>query len=274
MGYRGHRNPLYVLVVLFVCILLVTGCSTFDRKQGQLSQVSVLNALLLGEYDGFVSVKTLKSFGTIGIGTFDTLDGEMIMLDGKVYQAKADGTVLPVKDAMLVPFAMVTGSSSNVAEVSLSSVSGIEALKSRLDEIISQTTNDFNRFYAVKLEGSFHQVRVRSVPSQKKPYQHLATIAATQKEYAYEDIEGTIVAFRCPEYVNGINMPSWHLHFLSADTSKGGHLLQTDIDRAELEMGDMTDYHVLLPSSESFASMNIVHDLSEETLAVEGVTKQ
>ena len=270
MDRMTHRMRTIVVFGMLLWILVFSGCATLGTQDDQLTQVSVLNALLLGEYDGFVAVDTLKSFGDIGIGTFDTLDGEMIFLDGVVYQAKANGTVLIVDDDMQIPFAMVTHSSTDVATQSLDSVKGIEILKSTLDQVIAQTTKDFNRFYVVKLPGSFNHIRVRSVPAQQKPYVRLSEIAATQKEYVYEDIEGTIVAFRCPDYVNGINMPGWHFHFLSSDTSKGGHLLEVDIEKALLEMGDMKEYRLLLPSSESFAAMDIAHDLTQETHQIEG----
>ncbi|NLE16771.1 MAG: acetolactate decarboxylase [Spirochaetales bacterium] len=263
----------FALVGLLLLPLLFTGCRSLDTQSGRLSQVSLLNALLLGEYDGFVSVQELKTMGDTGIGTFDTLDGEMIMLDTAVYQAKADGTVVPVADSMLVPFAMTTHYSPTIDERKVSSLEGIETLKTYLDEVIGATTNDFNRFYAAKLTGSFTHVRVRSVPAQEKPYQRLSVIAAQQKEYVYENLEGTIVALRCPPYVEGINMSGWHLHFLSSDRSKGGHLLEVDIEEALLGLGDMRTFHLILPDSESFASLDITHDLSRETQAIEGMRK-
>lgn len=43
--------------------------------------------------------------GDIGIGTFDKLNGELIMLDGVVYRAAGDGSVEVVSDEETVPFA-------------------------------------------------------------------------------------------------------------------------------------------------------------------------
>ncbi len=273
---RNRNSRYYALAVacLLAVSLLLSGCSTVDKQSGRLSQVSLLNALLLGEYDGFVTVETLKQQGNLGIGTFDTLDGEMILLDGIVYQAKADGTVHSVADSVLVPFAMATNFSDDVTSSSLPALAGIEALKAELDRVIADTTNDFNRFYAARVEGSFNHIRVRSVPAQPKPYKRLADIAPSQKEYAFDSLEGTIVAFRCPSYVQGMNMPGWHLHFLSSDATKGGHLLEVDLQQAKLDMGGMREYFLLLPDSKSFSSMDIAHDLSQETQAIEGVMQQ
>ncbi len=273
MHHSIRRLRMFTLVGLLILLFLLAGCRALDTQSGRLTQVSLLNALLLGEYDGFVSVEELKTMGDTGIGTFDTLDGEMIMLDTVVYQAKADGTVLQASDSMLVPFAMATHFSPTIDEQKVSSLEGIETLKMNMDEVIGATTNDFNRFYAATLTGFFKFIRVRSVPAQEKPYQRLSVVAAQQKEYMYENLEGTIVAMRCPPYVEGINMSGWHLHFLSSDRSKGGHLLEVDIERALLGIGDMRTYHLILPDSESFASLDITHDLSRETKAIEGMRK-
>ncbi len=267
--------------VSFACIVvmlvLMSGCATTntnttDQGSDDLYQVSLLNALLLGEYDGFISVGKLKTFGDTGIGTFHTLDGEMVLLDGEVYQAKVDGSVNQVKDDVLVPFAMATHFEADVADFPLKTVESIEQLKVFLDQSIMDKTQDLNCFYVAKVQGTFSSITVRSVPPQEKPYPRLSVIASTQKEYTYERVEGTIVAFRCPDYVDGINLPQWHLHFLSSDTTKGGHVLLLDITEANMQIGVMRNYHIMLPESETFATMDIDHDLSQEALSVEGKT--
>lgn len=115
-------------------------------------------------------------------------------------------------------------------------------------------------------QGTFSSITVRSVPPQEKPYPRLSVIASTQKEYTHEQVEGTIVAFRCPNYGNGINLPEWHLHFLSSDTTKGGHVLLVYITEATMQIGVMRNYHIMLPGSETFATMDIDHDLTQEAL--------
>ena len=65
-----------------------------DRET--LYQVSTIDALMQGAYEGVQPVSEIRKHGDFGIGTFDALDGEMIVLDGTVYQAKADGKIYPV----------------------------------------------------------------------------------------------------------------------------------------------------------------------------------
>ena len=51
-----------------------------------------MTALLDGIYDGEMTIGELLGKGNFGIGTFDALDGEMIILDGVCYQLRGDGT--------------------------------------------------------------------------------------------------------------------------------------------------------------------------------------
>ncbi|WP_320128469.1 acetolactate decarboxylase [uncultured Sphaerochaeta sp.] len=265
------KNLLIIFLVLFV--LLSTSCQSIPKATAgsdTLYQVSLLNALMLGEYDGFVPVSVLQTKGNIGIGTFDTLDGEMIFLDGIMYRATATGAVELVGPQEMIPFAVVKRFTIDLREDEIGSLENMDIIKDFLDQQISKLGNDLNCFYVAKLEGDFFHVKVRSVPPQEKPYKRLSEIAATQKEFNYENLEGTIVAFRCPEYVAGINLPQWHLHFLSSDKTKGGHLLEANLNSGSLEMDLTREFDLILPQSESFAHMDIAHDLSKETSQVEG----
>jgi acetolactate decarboxylase len=47
-----------------------------------LYQVSTATALVEGIYQGAVRVGTLREHGDLGLGTFEDLDGEMVIVDG------------------------------------------------------------------------------------------------------------------------------------------------------------------------------------------------
>jgi acetolactate decarboxylase len=79
--------------------------SEYDRET--IYQVSLLQGLTFGDYNGSVSVADLKKRGDIGIGTFEGLNGELIAIDGKVYRAAGDGSVEEVSDDTLIPFSNV-----------------------------------------------------------------------------------------------------------------------------------------------------------------------
>lgn len=243
-----------------------------DREN--IYQVAELNALMLGNYDGFITVDELLKHGDTGLGTFHTLDGEMIVLDGAVYKAKSDGTVEKQKGDTLIPFATVTYIDNDLEIKELKDVKNIEEIKKALDEAIAKNKENKNLFYMATIKGDFNMVHVRSVPSQTKPYKPLSEIAATQPEFTYENVPGTIVAIRCPDYVQGINLPGWHLHFISEDKSKGGHLLDASIKVANAQIDYTNNFSMTLPQTDDFAKLDLAQNLNQKTQQVEGkVTK-
>lgn len=54
----------------------------------KLFQYNTLGALMAGLYGGTLTVGELLEHGDLGLGTLDSIDGELIVLDGKAYQAK------------------------------------------------------------------------------------------------------------------------------------------------------------------------------------------
>lgn len=256
--------------MLIVLAMVLSGCHTLPERSDAIYQVSLLNALMLGDYEGSVSIGTLLEYGDTGLGTFDRLDGEMVVLDGIVYQIKSDGNVYVKGPSDLTPFAAVTFFDYEFHDKTLVGMNDIGSLKSHLDEVILQVQGDFNRFYVAKLEGDFAMVHVRSVPPQDKPFRPLAEIAKTQPEFHYKNIQGTIIALRCPDYVEGINLPGWHLHFLSTDKTKGGHLLDANLISGTLGMDMIDEFQLILPHSELFPDLTLHTNLSTATTAVEG----
>ena len=73
-----------------------------------LFQVSTTGALVQGVYKGAVTVGELRKHGDFGLGTFEGLDGEMVVVDGRFYQVQSDGRITEPPDAAPVPFAVVT----------------------------------------------------------------------------------------------------------------------------------------------------------------------
>ena len=81
---------------------------TQEKNRDVMYQVSLLQSLAYGDYSGSVTVKELKQHGDVGIGTFNKLNGELIMLDGEAYRAAGDGSVEIVPDDETIPFSIVT----------------------------------------------------------------------------------------------------------------------------------------------------------------------
>jgi acetolactate decarboxylase len=234
------------------------GCCGLPRNT--VIQFSTLDALLAGAYDGQVSCKELIGRGDLGIGTFEGLDGEMVLLDGKIYQVKADGKVYRPRACLRSPFASVVKFKPDVV-FSLNRKTDLTALEKAIDGQI----HNKNIFCAIKIKGDFSRVKTRSVPVQQKPYPPLAEVTKTQPVFDLASASGTIVGFRMPEYVKGVNMPGYHFHFLSNDAASGGHILDLELDNAEVFIDTCNKFFLVLPSGESlFSRIDLSLDRSQD----------
>lgn len=230
-------------------------------------QVALLQSLTQGYYDGIIKVSELKEHGDIGIGTFEGVNGEMIVLDGTVYQALGDGTVQKAADDETVPFSNVTFFDSDEKE-EISKIKDINALKDILTKTVEK--NGKNMFCFVKLSGEFEKMNVRSELKQKKPYKTLDKALATdQREFNYKNIKGTVVALYCPDYMDGLNTPGWHFHFISDDKEKGGHILELAFDKAEAEYDITPEFDMCLSDNGDFQKMELAKDVSGAIKKVE-----
>ncbi len=265
-----------VLIVALVVGVGMGGCISIPGSGGDsgdsfvledtdtLYQVSTIDALLQGVYDGEVTVGELKKQGDFGIGTFHGLDGEMIFLDGVMYRFDVDGRIKEVDDKTKTPFAAVTAFGADYAE-ELGVIDDVNELYETLDGFIHSP----NIFYAFRIDGEFEYIRTRSVPAQKKPYRPLVEIAAEQPEFEYHNIEGTLLGFWCPEYIQGINLPGYHFHFISDNRNSGGHLLELILKEGNVQVDYTTSFTMVLPENEEFLEADLSVNRQEELEQVE-----
>jgi len=249
-----------------VAVLAVAlgGCSAGAQDRDVLFQTSTISALLEGAYDGQTTVRELKTRGDFGLGTFDALDGEMVVLDGEVYQVRADGRVVVPPDETTTPFAAVTFFDADFS-VAVANIADMQELEKVLDEHVPTA----NLMYAVRVTGQFEYIKVRSVPRQEKPYPRLAEVAKTQPVFEYRNVRGTIVGLRLPEYVKGINMPGYHFHFISEDRSGGGHLLDCRTTSAAAEFDHTFSLHLVLPRQGRSLKADLTGDRQKELHGIE-----
>lgn len=258
---------LKVFKFLLLSVLIVVGLTAcVSWPENTISQVSTIDALLAGVYKGEMNMNELLAMGNMGIGTFNYLDGEMIVLDGKVYQAKANGKVYTPTMQTKTPFASIVNFQPE-SRLLLDKDVNYQDLKKLLDKIAPKQ----NLFYAFKIKGKFKSMKTRSVPRQKEPFPPLAQVVKKQPIFKMQNISGTIVGFRCPAYVKGINVPGYHLHFISDDRKHGGHILQFEMRKgASLEIDCANKFFMLLASSNNaFNTANLKIDRTNELHRVE-----
>ncbi|HVT00138.1 MAG TPA: acetolactate decarboxylase [Solirubrobacterales bacterium] len=230
-----------------------------ERAAHVLFQASTIGALLDGSFDGDLTFAELADRGDLGLGTLNGLDGEMIALDGEFLRADVEGNVSAVAPGERTPFAVVTRFEPTV-EAELAAGLDQEALLAWLDRLAPPGESSF----AVRVDGRFAAVRARSVPRQVPPYRPLAEVVADQHVFELAEVEGTMVGFRFPAYVEGIEVAGYHLHFVDGARRRGGHVLGSRAAgplRVRIDPSD--DLHIELPPAIDLADP----DLAAETHA-------
>lgn len=206
-------------------------------------QASTLAALLAGRYEGDVTFSELAGRGDLGLGTLDGVDGEMVLVDGRFLVADADGDVSEVPPEAKTPFAVLSRFEP-AHSFEVSDVASFDELGALLDERIGHP----EQVHALRLDGRFARVHARSVPKQSPPYRPLAEVIAQQHVFDFDDVEGTVVGFRFPAREEGLNVPGYHLHFVTADRGRGGHVLDLAVRQALARVDDETGVQLELPA--------------------------
>ena len=258
-----------LLSIVLTAGAVMAACATMGEMRDPLAletiyQVSTISALQENAYDGTTSVGMLKQHGDVGIGTFNALDGEMILLDGTVYRFGSDGSVTEMNDRAFTPFAAVTFFEPDFTQA-LTPMTTFGDFRSQADKMLPT----LNLPYAVRIDGLFRTVKTRAPRRQARPYPRLIDALANQPEFHYHDVEGTLVGFRLPQYINGINVPGWHLHFISADRSKAGHVLSFTVLRATFAYDISPNLLMALPVTGDFIDRDLTRDTSRELNTIE-----
>jgi acetolactate decarboxylase len=212
-----------------------------------LVQFSLLAALAANDYTGTATLREVLAAGDFGIGTFDRLDGEMIVLDGKIFQALANGTVRPANLAGTTPFAAVTFFAAD-GRIDGLSCAKLDDLDSQLDRKLPHR----NSPYALCVTGQFESITIRSVAAQSPPFAPLVEVVKHQATWEHRNLRGTLVGLRCPQWMGTINVSGYHWHFLSDDHKIGGHLLACEFQNTTLEYDECTSVTIHIPQSAEF----------------------
>jgi len=236
------------------------------RKTNRLYQTSTMTALLCAVYDGETTMAELVEHGDFGIGTFDALDGELILLDGVVRQFREGGQATEVAPDVKTPFACATFFEPEQTVRIDRPVS-----KHEFEEIVNRMVGNDNLFAAVRITGTFEDMEARTVFRQFYPYPPMLDVVKLQPTFKLGSTEGVLMGFRTPQYMQGVNVAGYHLHFLTSDKQRGGHVLNYRVLEGTLEVATMSDLEVDLPRSKEFAQADLnPADLHEAILVAEG----
>ncbi len=231
------------------------------EKQANTNRVYLcapVNALVEGIYEQKIPFTQIKQHGDFGLGTFDSLDGEMVMLDGQIYQITDKGRVHAIDEQALTPFACVTFYRPLSHDELNDELTYVE-FQAWLRGLLPSP----NIFYAIRVDGRFASIRVRSVPKQEN-YRPLVEVARDQPEFTFVDMEGTLVGFFTPSFIGSLSVPGLHLHFLSADRQHGGHLLECRPSRVRAGVQFISSLELALPMGLDYLTWDFSRDTKED----------
>jgi acetolactate decarboxylase len=217
-----------------------------------------INALVEGIYEECIPFTEVKRHGDFGLGTFDHLDGEMVMIDGDIYQITADGRTQQVDETALTPFSAVTFYEA-AATVELAEPFDAKGFESALLGLLPSP----NIFYALRIEGIFDYIKTRSVPK-TECYVPLVEVAAHQPTFEFTNMEGTLAGFYTPAFMGAVSVPGLHLHLLSADRQHGGHLLAAHPHSVRVGIQPLITLEMALPTTEYYLNWDFSRDVAED----------
>ena len=254
--YSIHRRIKEIfaacLLAIFLSAASVPGYAQVSEPKGTIFQVSTVTGLERGLFYPVTNVGLMKQHGNIGVGAFEGMDGELLIIDGQAYNAMYDGKVVPVPDNSPIVYGAAAYLTADRTE-SLQNIASYEQLQQSIEKLLPNR----NIFYVFKIQATFNYLKVRSTARQEKPYPGLAVVVKNQSIFEFKNIKGTLLGFRCPAFIQGIYAPGFHLHFISEDRQKGGHVLEANVASLTAQIGYLTQMHLLLPDNDAARAIDL-----------------
>ena len=229
-------------------------------------QVGTLDALLDARYDGDMPIAELASHGTLGLGTLNALDGELVLIDGAFFQLTADGRSHAVDPERETPFALVTLFDADT-ETTLSGSHDRAAVEAAVDQLTGGT----EAAVAIRIDGWFTEVTARSAVPEKPPYRPFPeAVADNQRKFEIEEMQGSMVGFRFPAVAEGVQVPGYHLHLIDEQRERGGHVLDYRVQDVRMQVQRAAILQIELPAGVEPAEPGLTAEQLHAVHAIEG----
>ena len=155
----------------------------------------------------------------------------MIILAGVCHHPRSDGTASIAASDDRTPFAAVTCFRPEIT-IPVSSPATRQRVLALADDAIKTT----NLIQAIRIDGTFSHVKTHTGMAQFPPYPPLTEATAGEPITDLNDITGTLVGFRTPDYEQGISVAGCHLHFINEPRTRGVHALDSEIEHGEIRI--------------------------------------
>lgn len=237
--------------------------SSRDPKRPPVFISAPIAALVEGIYRADTTIGDVREKGDHGLGTFNDLDGELLMIDGTVYCLRPEGNAEIIGDDIKTPFAVATHFEGDTEEVFDRPLTAHE-FEAQLHDLIPSK----NLIYSIRIDGTFSAVRARSVPKQSN-YVPLAEVAKVQTIFEFKDVEGSLVGFYTPTFLDSVHVPGFHLHFITADRKQGGHAMGVAPVSVRVRLQHAPSVELGLPLTLDFLTMERTRDIEADLDKVE-----
>jgi acetolactate decarboxylase len=228
------------------------GARHSQAAAAEVYQTSTMAALLDGIYDGDVTIAELLTHGDFGLGTFNHLDGEMVVLDGVCHHLRSDGSAGVAAPNDQTPFAAVTWFTPETT-IAVSATTRRPEILASIDHAVKTA----NLIQAIRIEGTFAAVKTRTVEAQTQPYPPMTEATANEPVTELHDVAGTLAGYRTPDYEQGISVAGYHLHFINQARTKGGHSLDFELTEGQIAISTASELHLSLPRTQAFLDANM-----------------
>ena len=240
-------------LLIGLCVSFGLSSPALAQDRDTLYQVSTLGALQVGLYQPAMSIADLHRHGDFGLGTYEGLNGEMVVDRGTVFQVPFSGRARVAGARQSTPFAAVTFFDTD-RRFTVRRTVDLTGLGTAIDRRLASP----NYFYAIRVTGKFATLQTRSVAKQTEPYPALATAVAGQRTFDLRHVTGTLVGIRSPQYVGTMNVPGYHWHFITKSGKAGGHVLQMSAADLRVATDETRNWHVELPQTAAFGDAGLV----------------
>jgi acetolactate decarboxylase len=257
---------------LLICALILLqqgNAQTINPQHNTLFTAGYAHAFIGGLYNGYYPYHKLKQHGDFGLGAPDKLDGELLVLNGKIYQTQHTGKTFEVNNKALTPYAVVNFFKPEKT-IKLSRAIDRVSLYKYLDSVLQNS----NGMHAIHIQGKFSTIKTRAFPPvASKPYRPLADMLNLQQFFSYAAINGDLVGYKLPEYMDGANITGYHFHFLSQDKKSGGHIIDFTAENLIIEIDYLNSFTVDIPQTAEFNTYDFKKDRRKELESVESGKK-
>ena len=272
-------NYCHSVVFLAIIVAALGGCKSaynkrdFSQNKPEttspesdfLYQYSIIDALMAGVFDGDLTIGKLKTKGNFGIGTFNKVDGELIMHEGKVYKVSYDGSVKETADSDSTSAAFVKFFKTDTTIY----MPGKALTYEKIQEYLSQNLNE-NGIYALRIKGAFSSMTTRAARPAKSPYKTLSEhLKTNQAVFNLTNTNGICSGFLLPPYLARTNVPGFHLHYISGDLKEGGHVFNFTTDSVAIEIDIAKGFVIENNTNTEFQNVNLKPDRGAELKKIE-----